>query len=68
MVARHSLRDIRTSHLVRTWFNMVAPRVDFQHCCEAANVGLACGNELVSFPCPKCGAVYCDPFECTMKL
>ena len=47
---------------------MVAPHVDYQHCCEAAKVGLEHGNELVSFPCPKCGAVCCDPVEHAMKL
>ena len=47
---------------------MVATHVDYQHCCEAAKVGLECGNYLVSFPCPKCGAVYCDPVEHAMKL
>ena len=41
---------------------------DYQHCCEAAKIGLACGNELVSIPCPKCGAVYCDPVERDRKL
>ena len=47
---------------------MVAPHVDYQHCCKAARVELDHGNELVSFPCPKCGAVYCDPVEHAMKL
>ena len=47
---------------------MVAPHVDYQHCCEAAQVGLERGNELVSFPCPKWGAVCCDPVEHAMKL
>ena len=47
---------------------MVASHVDFQHCCEAAKIVLASGNELVSFPCPKCGALYCDPFEQARKL
>ena len=47
---------------------MVSPHVDYQHYSEAAKIGLARGNELVSFPCPKCGAVCCDPVECAMKL
>ena len=47
---------------------MVAPHVAFQHCCEAAKAGLESGNELVSFPCPKYRAVYCDPIERAMKL
>ena len=47
---------------------MVAPYVDYQLCCEAAKIGLECGNELVSFPCPKYGAVCCDPIERAMKL
>ena len=47
---------------------MVAPHVDYQHCCDAAKVGLECGNEIVSFLCPKCGAVCCDPVERAMKL
>ena len=47
---------------------MVAPHVDYQHCYEAAKIGLASGNELVSFPCPKCGAVYCDSVERARKL
>ena len=47
---------------------MVASHVDYQRCCEAAKIGLEHGNELVSFPCPKCGAVCCDPVEHTMKL
>ena len=47
---------------------MVAPHVDYQCCCEAAKVGLECGNELVSFPCPKCGTVCCDPVERAKKL
>ena len=47
---------------------MVAPHVDFQHCCEAAKIGLASGNRILSFPCPKCGAVYCDPVEQARKL
>ena len=54
--------------LVKTWLSMVAPHVDFQNCCEAAKIGLASGNELVSFPCPKCGSVYCDPVKQARKL
>ena len=47
---------------------MFAPHVDYQHCCEAAKIGLERGNEIVSFPCPKCGAVFCDPIERAMNL
>ena len=47
---------------------MVAPHVDYQRYCEAAKIGLASGNELVSFPCPKCGAVCCDSVERARKL
>ena len=42
--------------------------MDYQRYCEAAKVGLASGNELVSFPCPKCGAVCCDSVERERKL
>ena len=55
-------------HLVKTWLNVVAAHIDYQYCCEAAKIGLASGNELVSFPCPKCGAVCCDPVEQARKL
>ena len=51
---------MRFDQLVRTWLSMVAPHVDYQHYCEAAKVGLASENKLVSFPFSKCGAVYCD--------
>ena len=68
MVAQNSLRDTRIVQLVQTWLRVVAPHVDYQHCCEAAKVGLECGNKLVSFPCPKCGAVCCKPVEHAMKL
>ena len=47
---------------------MVAPHVDYQHYCEASKVGIERGNELVSFPCPKCVVVCCDPVEHAMKL
>ena len=47
---------------------MVAPHVDYQCCYEAAKIGLASGNELVSFPCPECRAVCSDPVELTSKL
>ena len=47
---------------------MVAPHSDSQHCCEAAKVGLKHRNELVSFPCPNCGAVCCDPIGRAMNL
>ena len=68
MVAQNSLGDIRIAQLVQTWLSVVAPHVDYQCCCEAAKIGLECGNELVSFPCPKYRAVYCDPVEHDMKL
>ena len=47
---------------------MVAPHVDYQYCCESAQVELDSGNELVSFPRLKCRAVCCDPVEHAMKL
>ena len=47
---------------------MVAPHVEYQHCYEAAKIGLASGNEIVSFPFPKCGAVCCDPLERAKEL
>ena len=47
---------------------MVAPYIDYQRCCEAAKICLASGNELVSFPCPKCGVVCCKPVEQARKL
>ena len=47
---------------------MVAPHVDYQRYCKAAKIGLASGNELLSFPCPKCGAVCCVPVERGKKL
>ena len=68
MVAQNSLRDITIAHLVQTWLNVVAHHVDYQHCCEAAEVGLEHGNKLASFPCPKYGAVCCDPIERAIKL
>ena len=68
MVAQNSLIDMITAQLVQTWLSVVATHVDYHHCCEAAKVGLQCRNELVSFPCPKCGAVCCDPVERAMKL
>ena len=55
VVAHNSLGDVRIARLVQTWLSVVAPHVDWQHCCEPAKVGLECGYELVSFPCPKCG-------------
>ena len=61
MVAQRSLRDMRIAQLVQTWLSVVAPHVEYQHCCEAAKAGLEHGNELVSFPCPKCG-------QCIMTL
>ena len=68
MMARNSLRDMRIAQLVQTWLSVIAPHVDYQHCCEATKVGVECKNELVSFPCIKCGAVYCDPVEHAIKL
>ena len=47
---------------------MVAPHVDYHRCYEAAKIGLISGNELVLFPCPKCGAVCCDSVERDRKL
>ena len=47
---------------------MVAPHIDYQHYCEAAKIGLASGNKLVSFPCSKCGAACCDPAEQARNL
>ena len=46
---------------------MVVPHVDYQCTCEAAKIGLEPGNELVSFPCTKCGPVCCDPVKHSMK-
>ena len=54
--------------LVSTWLNVVALHVQYQHCCEAAKIGLASANELPSFPCPRCGAVCCDPVEGASRL
>ena len=68
VVAQNSLRNMKTSQLVQTWLSVVAPHVAFQNCCEAAKVGLEHGNKLVSFPCPKCGTVCCDPVERARKL
>ena len=47
---------------------MVAPHVDYQRCSIAAKSGLASRNVLASFPCPKSGAVCCDPVERAGKL
>ena len=68
MVAQNSIIDMIIAQLVQAWLSLVAPHVDYQHCCEAARVGLEPGNKLVIFPCPKCGAVCCDPVEHVMKL
>ena len=62
------MSDKRAEQLVKAWLSVVAPHVNYQYCCEAAKIGLASGNELVSFPCPKCGAVCCDPVEQDRKL
>ena len=59
---------MRVAHLVYTWLNVITPHIDYQRCYKAAQVGFERGNELVSFPCPKCGAVYCGPVEHAMKL
>ena len=68
MVAKYSLIDKKVEQLVKTWLSVVAPHVDFEHCYEAAKVGLTSGNELASFPCPKCRAVCCDPVERATRL
>ena len=68
MVAQNSLRNTRIAQLVQTWLSGIAPHVDYQHCCKDAKVGLEHGNELVSLPCSKCRAVYCNPVEYAMKL
>ena len=68
MVAQNYLGDVRIAQLVQTWLSVVAPHVDYQHYCEATKVGLEHGNELVSFPCPKYGALCCDPIKHAMKL
>ena len=59
---------MRVEQLVKTWLSVVAPHIDYKHCYEAAKIGLASGNELVSFPCPKSGAVCCYPVEQARKL
>ena len=53
---------------MKTWLRVVIPHVNYQQYCETAKVSIASGKELVSFPCPKCGAVYCDPVERARKL
>ena len=63
VVTSHYLSNMRINELVKTWLSVVAPHVDYQHCCEAAKIGLTSGNEMVSFPSLKCGAVCCDPVE-----
>ena len=62
------MSDKRVEHLDKTWLSVVALHVDYQDYCEVAKIGLASGIELVSFPCPKCGAVCCDPVEQAKKL
>ena len=47
---------------------MIAHHIDYQHCYEAAQSGFERRNELVSFPCPKCKAVCCNPIEHNIKL
>ena len=39
---------MKVEELVQTWLSVVAPHVDLQRCYEAAKIGLASGNELVS--------------------
>ena len=68
MVAQNFFRDTRIAQLIQTWLIVVAPHVKYQHCCNTTKVGLERGNELASFPWPKCGAVYCKPVERAMKL
>ena len=53
---------------MKAWLSVVAPHVNYQQCCETAKVGLASGKDLASFPCPKCGAVCCDPVERARRL
>ena len=53
---------------MKTWLSVVAPHVNYQQCCETAKVGLASGNELASFPCPKWVAVCCNPIERANRL
>ena len=59
---------MKVQELVLTWLSVVAPHVNYQYYCEAAKIGLEWGNKLVSFPCPTCGAVCCDPVERATKL
>ena len=42
--------------------------MDYQHYYEAAKIGLASGNVLVSFPCPKYRAVCSDSVEQVKRL
>ena len=62
------MSDKQVEQLLKTWLSVVAPLVDYQRCYEADKIGFASGNELVSFPCSKCGAVCCDPVELAKKL
>ena len=57
------MSDKRIEQLVKTWLSVIALHVNYQRYYEAAKVGFASGNELVSFPYSKCGAVCCDPAE-----
>ena len=50
------------------WLSLVTPHMNYQLCYKAAKISVASGNELVSFPCPKCGVVWCDPVEQARKL
>ena len=62
------MSEKRVEQLVKTWLSVVTPHVDYQCCYEAAKIGLSSGNELVSFRCLKCGAVYCEPVGLGRKL
>ena len=59
---------MRVDQFLQTWLSVVAPHVDYQHCYEAAKSSIASGIKLVSFPCPKCGAVCYDSVERARKL
>ena len=59
---------MRVEQLVKTWLSVVAPHVSYQCYYEAAKIGLGSGNELVSFLCPKCGAVCFDSAKLARKL
>ena len=50
------------------WLSVVAPHIDTKIVMKLPRLVFASGNELVSFPCPRCGAVYCDPVEQARQL